>query len=56
MGSLPGANDGVVRVEETEVNGATDTLVIPVSHTELIFSARVETNAAHFLERGHFKK
>jgi len=54
LGRLPGASDGVVRVEETEVDGMDDRIVLPVGHTELIFSARVETQAAHFLAHGHF--
>jgi pimeloyl-ACP methyl ester carboxylesterase len=54
LGRLPGASDGVVRLEETEVDGMDDRIVLPVGHTELIFSARVETQTAHFLARGHF--
>jgi pimeloyl-ACP methyl ester carboxylesterase len=54
LGRLPGASDGVVRVEETEVDGMDDRIVLPVGHTELIFSARVETQTAHFLAHGHF--
>ena len=54
LGRLPGANDGVVRVEETTVEGMTERVVLPVGHTELIFSARVEAQTAHFLAHGHF--
>ncbi len=54
MGRLPGANDGVVRLEETEIDGCADRIALPVGHTELIFSARVETQTAHFLAHGHF--
>lgn len=54
LGRLPGTNDGVVRLEETEIEGATDRVVLPVGHTELIFSARVETQTAHFLAHGRF--
>ena len=54
LGRLPGASDGVVRLEETEVDGMDDRIVLPVGHTELIFSARVETQTAHFLAHGHF--
>jgi pimeloyl-ACP methyl ester carboxylesterase len=54
LGRLPGANDGVVRLEETEVDGMDDCIVLPVGHTELIFSARVETQTAHFLAHGKF--
>jgi pimeloyl-ACP methyl ester carboxylesterase len=54
LGRLPGANDGVVQLEETEVDGMTDRIVLPVGHTELIFSARVEAQTAHFLAHGKF--
>ncbi len=54
LGRLPGANDGVVRVEETAVEGMTERIVLPVSHSELIFSARVGVQTAHFLAHGHF--
>ena len=56
MGALPGLNDGVVRVDETQVNGTTDRIVLPISHSGLIFSSRVEAHAAHFLSHGHFQK
>ena len=51
---LPGANDGVVRVEETEVAGMRERIVLPVSHTGMLASARVAREVAHFLERGVF--
>lgn len=54
LGRLPGANDGVVRVEETDVAGMTECIVLPVGHTELIFSARVEFQIAQFLAHGKF--
>lgn len=54
LGRLPGTNDGVVRLEETEVDGMDDRIVLPVGHTELIFSARVESQTAHFLAHGLF--
>lgn len=56
MGRLPGVNDGVVRLDETGVNGMADRIVVPVSHTELIFSAGVEAHAAQFLAHGSFKR
>ena len=53
-GRLPGVNDGVVRLEETTVEGMTERIVLPVGHTELIFSARVESQTAQFLAHGKF--
>jgi len=54
LGRLPGVNDGVVRLEETEIEGMADRIVMPVSHTALIFSARVAAQTAQFLGQGRF--
>lgn len=54
LGRLPGVNDGVVRLEETEVEGMSDRVVLPVGHTGLIFSSRVAAQTAHFLADGVF--
>jgi pimeloyl-ACP methyl ester carboxylesterase len=54
LGRLPGTNDGVVRFDETALEGMAGRIVLPVSHTELIFSARVESQTAHFLAHGKF--
>jgi hypothetical protein len=51
---LPGTNDGVVRLEETEVVGMRDRIVLPVSHSGMLASARVAREIAAFLERGAF--
>jgi len=51
---LPGTNDGVVRLEETEVAGMRDRIVLPVSHSGMLVSARVARQVAAFLERGVF--
>jgi len=51
---LPGTNDGVVRLEETEVAGMRDRIVLPVSHSGMLLSARVAREVAAFLERGAF--
>ena len=34
LGRLPGVNDGVVRVEETEIEGMADRVLLPVGHAE----------------------
>jgi pimeloyl-ACP methyl ester carboxylesterase len=54
MMRLPGTNDGVVRLEETEVEGMRDRIVLPVSHSGMLVSARVAHQVAAFLERGGF--
>jgi pimeloyl-ACP methyl ester carboxylesterase len=47
-------NDGTVAVSETRMPGATDTLVLPVSHLGLLLSARVARETGLFLTTGHF--
>ena len=51
---LPGTNDGVVRLEETEVAGMRDRIVLPVSHSGMLASARAAREVAAFLDRGAF--
>ena len=51
---LPGTNDGVVRLEETEAAGMRDRVVLPLSHSGMLVSARVAREVAAFLERGAF--
>jgi hypothetical protein len=47
-------NDGTVAVTETEIDGATDHCVLPVSHTGMWMSAAVAGQVASFLENGRF--
>lgn len=51
---LPRPNDGVVAVAETELPGARDAVRLPVSHSQMLLSARCAREAAHFLDQGHF--
>jgi pimeloyl-ACP methyl ester carboxylesterase len=51
---LPGTNDGVVRLDETQVAGMRDRIVLPVSHSGMLVSGRVAREVACFLERGVF--
>ena len=51
---LPGTNDGVVRLEETEAPGMRDRVVLPLSHSGMLVSAHVAREVAAFLERGAF--
>jgi len=51
---LPGTNDGVVRLEETEAAGMRDRIVLPLSHSGMLVSAQVARQVAAFLERGAF--
>jgi pimeloyl-ACP methyl ester carboxylesterase len=54
LGALPGANDGVVRVEETDVDGACERVVLRVGHSAMLLSARVAAQAVSFLEHARF--
>ena len=54
FGPLPGANDGVVSVEETEVEGMAERVALPIGHSTMLISARVAAQAAAFLSDGKF--
>ena len=56
VGTLGGANDGTVLVEETQLDGATDRVVLRVSHTGMLFSAAVAKQAGAFLRTGQFER
>jgi pimeloyl-ACP methyl ester carboxylesterase len=51
---LPGPSDGVVRVEETAIEGMRERVLLPVGHSAMVVSARVAANVAGFLAHGHF--
>ena len=47
-------NDGTIAVSETRLPGATDHIILPVSHLGMLVSARVAHEAGAFLTQGHF--
>lgn len=47
-------NDGTVAVRETELECATDRIVLPVGHTGMLISPQVARETAHFLRYGRF--
>jgi hypothetical protein len=55
IGGLPGENDGVVRVDETAVEGMAARAVVPVAHSLLLASPAVGDLVARFLARGRFE-
>ena len=55
FGSMDGANDGTVAVWETRLPGLADHVLIPSSHSGLIFSSQAAELAANFLETGYFQ-
>src|SRR6185369_2380847 len=54
FGALPGVNDGVVSLAETEVEGMADRVVLPIGHSAMLISARVAAQVAAFLCDGKF--
>lgn len=52
---LPKPNDGVVTLAETLVPGATDHIILHVSHIALVLSRRVADQVCHFLKNGRFQ-
>src|SRR6202041_843679 len=54
VGTLGGASDGTILVEETQIEGVADRVVLRVSHTGMVFSAVVARQAGAFLSTGRF--
>ena len=54
FGTLPGPNDGVVRVEETTVDGMTEQALVRQGHSMLVVSRRVGELSERFLAHGRF--
>ena len=53
---LPPPNDGTVCLDETKLRGLRDHIVLPVSHTTMLFSRAVAAQAIHFLRHGRFDR
>jgi pimeloyl-ACP methyl ester carboxylesterase len=51
---LPRPNDGLLSVSETCLPGAREQIVLPISHTGMLFSRRVAGQLAAFLRNGRF--
>lgn len=52
---LPGPNDGVVTVEETRIAGLADHIVLPLSHTGMLFARGTAEQTVQFLKTGKFR-
>ena len=53
---IQGPNDGKVSVESTRVPGLTEHLIIPATHTFIIYNREAWNQTVHFLERGKFNR
>jgi pimeloyl-ACP methyl ester carboxylesterase len=56
VGQFSGQNDGTILVEETELPGAADRIVIEASHTGMLFSPQIARQIAAFLRGGRFER
>jgi len=56
LGPLPKPNDGTVAVAETRLPGATDHIVLPVTHFSMLWSADVADQVVAFLRDGRFDR
>ena len=54
FGRFDGLNDGTVAVWETRLPGLREHVVLPTSHSGLIFDGRAAALAGEFLQTGHF--
>jgi len=55
FGRLPGPNDGVVRVEETTVDGMAARALVAAGHSVLIVSPAVGRQIERFMREGRFQ-
>lgn len=55
FGHFEGPNDGTVAVDETRLLGASEHLVLPVSHMGMLLSEDVAQRTAAFLHTGSFR-
>ena len=53
-GTPAGPGDGVVTIEETKAPGMKDFMLVPVTHTSIVWNDEVQRQTAHFLRYGRF--
>lgn len=52
--TLPAPNDGTVTLDETGADDITETKILPVTHTTMLFSSEVFAQTTRFLRSGRF--
>ncbi|MCL4679426.1 MAG: alpha/beta fold hydrolase [Alphaproteobacteria bacterium] len=52
---LPGEHDGIVPVERTKIEGMTDHIVVPSTHTLMMFNPSVMQQVLSFLKHNRFE-
>ena len=55
MGGTAGPGDGTIALREASIPGLQDRMVLPVSHSGLLFSGQVARRAANFFDTGRFQ-
>lgn len=55
VGGAGGRGDGTVALRETRLEGLKDHVVLPVTHTGMLFSRKVAEHAIEFLRTGRFE-
>ena len=55
VSNLPVPNDGTVAVDETRLDGMSDHLLLPVTHTGMLLSTEVADRTARFLHHARFR-
>ncbi len=53
---LPSPNDGKVSLESTKVEGMSDHLALPVTHTFMMNNRKVKESVRKFIEEGSFRR
>ena len=53
---IPGPDDGSVSLERAKTEGMADFIVIPRTHSFIMFSGEAQEEAAHFLKHGAFRR